>query len=90
MKEEVTFHCGFEDSEGWFVDPKVFSETDAIAEAVARNVVERERLKGKKKPDAVWVVVKAQTTYSVVANPGISTKPKKVVKRRPLKTPTKK
>jgi hypothetical protein len=85
MRKTVTHHCAFEDSEGWFVDPKEFSETEAVQEAVARNVQERGRLKGRKKPDAVWVVVKAETTYSVVANPGISTKPTKKVVRRPLK-----
>ncbi|WP_344543100.1 hypothetical protein, partial [Streptomyces levis] len=74
MKDAVTYHCAFEDNEGWFIDPKEFDDNAAAwVEATGRNAAEAKRLKGKK-PDAVWIVVKAFTTYSVVANP---VKPKK-------------
>jgi len=87
MKESVTFHCAFEDTEGWYIDSVEFTEEKAIEEAVARNVAERDRLKKSKgKPDAVWVVVQANTTYNVVARPMPPTKPRKVVRRRqPIK-----
>jgi len=82
MKDSVTFHCAFEDDEGLYVDPKELTEDEAIAVAVVRNKAERDRLKGKK-PDAVWFVVEATTSYRVVARPETGTK--KVVRRRPMK-----